>query len=248
MTLESAIGRIISPYKKQVSICLYHENDCLEQSNDTIRVPSASLIKLAVLATILDDGVPLERVVHFAPEQSVGGAGVLQLLDASEMTIGHLAALMISDSDNTASNVLIKTISMKRVNEWLIGHGYTATSIQRYLMDSTALSNGLDNWTSANEAVRLLRYLLNHFSIVRPWFANQQFRGKLPLLFDELPHRFQVYNKTGEGPKIDHDVAHFSNGETTYDVAVLTVGLPNRLVMTTLMAQIGQTIADTLMN
>lgn len=82
--------------------------------------PTASLIKVPVLVTLhalveqglisLDDKLTVLRI------DKVGGAGQLQFLhDGAEITVGDAAWLMTTISDNTATNLLLDRIVIRRV-------------------------------------------------------------------------------------------------------------------------------------
>lgn len=246
MTLSDTIKTQIAPYKDYVSICLYDEDQLVYSHRADQQQPAASLIKLAILATQLDVSTNLNEPISLASTPTVGGAGVVQLLHTNTLPVSDVLALMIAVSDNYAANLMIQHLSMARINDWLTTHGFTQTILQRQLMDSECAAKGLDNFTTAQEAIDLLRYLLNTYPQVRPWFLKQQFRSKLPVTFDELPTDILVYNKTGEGPKVDHDVARFERSKHHIDLAVMTSGIDNRLEVMQLFGQLGQTIANSL--
>lgn len=82
--------------------------------------PTASLIKVPVLVTLhalaeqgligFDDKLTVLRI------DKVGGAGQLQFLhDGAEITVGDAAWLMTTISDNTATNLLLDRIVIRRV-------------------------------------------------------------------------------------------------------------------------------------
>lgn len=208
--------------------------------------PSASLIKLAILNEILDSQVDLNQSIVVSGKKPVGGAGVLQLLSQADWCLRDLLALMISDSDNFASNILIHHFSTRSINHYLEDHHFQTTRLNRYLMDSHALEQGVDNQTNAAESLRLLEMALSHGDIVTNWFKNQQFRYKLPGNFDESGDAIQVFNKTGEGNQIDHDVARFVYGKHSLEIAMLTLSTSDRMNVISIFNQIGQLAAEEL--
>ncbi|GAW99390.1 serine hydrolase [Secundilactobacillus mixtipabuli] len=242
MSLQTEVDQLIAPYKNLVSICMYDTDELVYSHHSHQQMPAASLIKLAILATELERNEDLSQLIKVKETPAVGGAGVLKLMAQSEWSLADLLALMISVSDNYAANAVIDHLTMQVVNQWLAVNHYQETSLQRRLMDVEAKVSGHENLTSAFEALRLFRGLMAHYPKSTQWFLNQQFRGKLPLLMDETATDVAIYNKTGEGPLIDHDVARFSKKGHYIDVAVLTQGFTNRLTAISLMAQIGQLV------
>ncbi|WP_268912906.1 serine hydrolase [Lentilactobacillus sp. SPB1-3] len=210
---------------------------------------SASLIKLAVLNALVDQQVPFDNLVPIDDQDFVGGSGVISLLQPSEMTVRGLLNMMISVSDNTATNILIAYLGgLESVNQWLRDHGFVKTSLNRLMMDQEAIKSGHDNVISAKEALKLLQMALSRSSEITDWFVDQQFRYKLPGNFDELGLPITVANKTGEGKSLDHDAARFMFGDQVIDIVLLTSDFSNRSDSIQLFNQIGELIAQTILN
>jgi beta-lactamase class A len=131
------------------------------------KFPTASLIKVAVLVTLfdlvekgmmsLDDGLTLSRI------DKVPGSGTLQFMhDGLELTVRDAAWLMSTTSDNTATNLILDKVGIRRVWEKMDSLGLRQTRIHakvflaRYTSlapDSTA-KYGL-GVTTPNEMTRL---------------------------------------------------------------------------------------------
>jgi beta-lactamase class A len=82
--------------------------------------PSASLIKVAVLVTLLDEvqrgRVSLDERSTMIGRDRVGGSGVLKhMRTGTELTIEDLAWLMIVLSDNTATNLILDKLDVRTV-------------------------------------------------------------------------------------------------------------------------------------
>lgn len=242
MSIQTQLDELIAPYKNSVSVSMYNTNKLAYSHLEHQQVPAASMIKLAILATQLQRREDLNQLINVSKTPTVDGAGVLKLMGKSQWTLNDLLGLMISVSDNYAANVIIDHLSMTAVNQWLVENGYADTKLQRRLMDTEAKVQGRENLISAADAIRLFRYLMKQFPQTQNWFLNQQFRGKLPLMMDETATDVRIYNKTGEGPLIDHDVARFSKDGHSIDIVVLTWGITDRLAVITLMGKIGQLI------
>ena len=112
------------------------------QTNETVGFladeifPTASVIKLPVLLTLmqqvedgeysLDDPLMLRRADY------VAGSGLLQHLSPGlTMPIRDWAFLMMSISDNLATNVLIDHVGLDEVNDWLDEHDYPDIRLHR---------------------------------------------------------------------------------------------------------------------
>lgn len=122
---------------------------------------SASIIKLAILGTLLDQAqsgvLSLDGTVTVSPSDIVGGTGVIQASGAGESyTYRQLAAYMIQDSDNVATNLIIDAVGMPAVNEYASEIGLTQTMLNRRMMDFAA---GEENYMSANDVARMLQLI-----------------------------------------------------------------------------------------
>ena len=122
---------------------------------------SASIIKLAILGTLLDQAqsgvLSLDDMVTVSPSDMVGGTGVIQASGAGgSYTYRQLAAYMIQDSDNIATNLIIDAVGMPAVNEYASEIGLTQTVLNRRMMDFAA---GDENYTSANDVARMLQLI-----------------------------------------------------------------------------------------
>jgi beta-lactamase class A len=82
--------------------------------------PTASLIKVTVLVTLFDlvehDSMSLDDPIRVQHIDKVPGSGMLQFLHNNiEVTVRDAAFLMATVSDNTATNLLIDKIGIRRI-------------------------------------------------------------------------------------------------------------------------------------
>lgn len=109
--------------------------------------PTASTIKLPVLITLMDQveaGLySLEEKLALRRADIVGGSGILQhLTPGATLTIRDWAFLMMSISDNTATNVLIDHVGLANVQKWLADHKYEDVQLHNKI-DFPALKDDL---------------------------------------------------------------------------------------------------------
>jgi beta-lactamase class A len=132
--------------------------------------PSASLIKVAVLVTLLDEvqkgTIGLDERMGMVSRDRVGGSGVLKHMQPGlPLTVGDAAWLMVTLSDNTATNLVLDKVNVRTVWQKMESLGLPHTKIHSktflrstsVAMDSSA-KYGL-GVTTPDETVRLFALL-----------------------------------------------------------------------------------------
>jgi beta-lactamase class A len=134
--------------------------------------PTASLIKVpiavALMQQVAQGQIALDDRITVLKIEKVPGAGILQFLhDGAEITIRDAAWLMLTLSDNTATNLLLSRVEMRRVWEAMEQRGLPRTKVHSKVFlrlasvapDSSA-KYGL-GVTTPNEMARLFGMLAN---------------------------------------------------------------------------------------
>jgi beta-lactamase class A len=126
----------------------------------TTPFPTASTIKIAILYELfkqVDQGrLTLDEVRPLDRRHVVGGAGTLQHLTTPALSLRDHAILMILQSDNTATNVVIDAVGAQAVTERMAALGLGQTRLQRRMMDLEAARQGRENLSSPADLARLL--------------------------------------------------------------------------------------------
>ncbi|MBW3533808.1 MAG: class A beta-lactamase-related serine hydrolase [Gemmatimonadetes bacterium] len=131
-------------------------------ANQDLVFPQGSAIKIPILLELFrraeDDPDILLRRVEITDDVAVGGSGVLQHLTrrGSALSLEDLAVLMITESDNTATNVLIRTVGMDAVNALMDRLGAPSTRLQREMIRPDASARGEENLSTPAEAAMLM--------------------------------------------------------------------------------------------
>lgn len=197
--------------------------------NGDMPLLAASVIKLPVMVEAfrqMTDGV-VGRNERFTvhPEDKFPGCGALNLLhDGLEVTFHDLVTLMITFSDNTATNLVIKRIGMDAVNANNQRLGLSGTRLNRLLFDEEASAKGIENYVSACDMGKLLEMIYRKTLLseqasceMLDILLEQRLNGKLPL---PLPRDTAVAHKTGEDDGITNDVG-IVEGAHPYIICIL---------------------------
>jgi beta-lactamase class A len=133
--------------------------------------PTASLIKMSVLITLFDlvekDSIALDDRITVLKIDKVPGSGMLQNLhDGTEVTVRDAAFLMSTISDNTATNLLLDKIAIRRTWKKMESLGLTHTKIHHKSFRRDNTSVAMDSSmkyglgvTTPNEMARLFELL-----------------------------------------------------------------------------------------
>ncbi len=215
------------------------------------RLPSASVIKVGILGALYAAAeraeLELDELRTFCERDRVPGSGVLNHLHAGlGVTLSDLAHLMITVSDNTASNMLIDRLGCAAVNEFLVGAGCRGSALGRKFYDFEARDRGLDNWAVADEFTGMLASLAGQAMIspvadeaVLAVMKKQQFTGRIPAL---LPEGTVVANKTGSITGICHDAGVIYTESERIVLSVFTQGVSSPAEAEGLIRRIALTI------
>ncbi|MDB4950781.1 MAG: putative beta-lactamase precursor [Gemmatimonadetes bacterium] len=199
--------------------------------------PSASLIKVSVLVTLLDEvrkgTLSLDERSTLIRRDRVPGDGVLTVMDGGlQPTLGDLARLMISISDNTATNLLLDKLNIRTT--WAkmdsLGLPHTRIHSKVYLrVASVAVDSSVKyglGVTTPNEMVRLFS-LLDEGRAVSPALDSVAIgmlrdNRDLTKLVRWLPETISAAHKTGEVDQSRNDCGILYGPEQPIAVCVMT--------------------------
>lgn len=198
--------------------------------------PSASLVKIPIMLSCFmaaqEGRLKLEDSLRLKRSYKTGGSGVLKDLSAgSKVTIEELIKLMITDSDNTATNMLIDLLGLDYLNKSFKDLGLKNTNLSRRMLDFKYRKKGVENFTTAEDAAYLLgkfyrkEFINSEISEKCIWFLMQQKKNdRIPA---KLPVGTIVAHKTGLERNICHDVGIVYTAKGNFLICVLTKNANN---------------------
>jgi beta-lactamase class A len=178
--------------------------------------PTASLIKVSILVTVYDlveqGKLGLDDPLTVLKLDKVGGSGLLQFMhDNATVTVHDAAWLMTTISDNTATNILLDRIIIRRVWDKMeqLGLMHTKVHSKSFLRNSSVAMDSSVKYglgvTTPNEMARLFELLSNGKAVspkadsaMRYILAHNENFEKLQRFVDGL----DVPHKTGETDQV----------------------------------------------
>ncbi len=203
--------------------------------NATASLPAASTIKIPVMVEVFRQmelgRLDLGTIVHLEYADRDSGWGDLADAPAgTRRTVKQLLWLMITKSDNTATNMLIRKVGRTHINATMSGLGLRSTYLGDYIRSETdTIRYALR--TSPHDMVSLLDSIARD-RLVDEWssremlaiLTGQTHNGLLP---EPLPKSVKIAHKTGSLHDTLNDVGIvYENGEP-YVIAVMTTQLPD---------------------
>lgn len=181
--------------------------------NPEMVFPAASLAKLPILVELArqlagpESAYTWETRLEVPEEARVPSDGVLANLSPElRPTIHDLAHLMITISDNTASNVLLDLLGLDAINVSMRELGLKETRLERRFIDFEARRAGRDNWTTAADMALLLTHIqrgrIPERARLLQILLRQNFYHILPAYWNE---ELLFAHKTGGLEGIMHD-------------------------------------------
>lgn len=238
-----------------------HTNERFEHNPDQ-RFYAASLIKVPIMAAVFTDvyqgKYSFQDKYILRQEDLVGGCGVLQhLTPGMPITIYDLVMLMIIQSDNSATNILIDRVGAETIRQVMQKYQMTNSQFYNKLMMIPAELEGYNEVTSGDMASiyrfmangKILSYnsCLQMISILK----KQQIRDSIPFHLPDpdsdviggLP-RWELANKTGNVTNINHDVGILYVRDSAILISLLSKDAEEKRAKDT-MGKIGRLIYET---
>ncbi|HEV7746804.1 MAG TPA: serine hydrolase [Pyrinomonadaceae bacterium] len=137
LTLDALVRAEVSQFKGKVSLFAKNlDTGATYDLGGDDRVPTASTIKIAIMveafARVTEGKAKWTDEVILTKEKKVGGSGILgEFSDGLHLTLRDAVNLMMTMSDNTATNLVIDVLSANAVNARMDSLGFKETRLMR---------------------------------------------------------------------------------------------------------------------
>jgi beta-lactamase class A len=199
--------------------------------NQDAPFPAASMVKVPIMASCFyasaNGELDLKKFLELKGRCKVSGSGILKTMpERAEFTIEDLIELMIAESDNTATNMLIDYLGYEYLNRTFKKLGLKNTTLVRKMMDFRFRSQGKENFTSARDLALLFKKIYkgrliddSHSQKCLSFLKEQKMRDRIPR---RLPPGTIVAHKTGLENLVCHDAGIVFTPKGDFLICVLT--------------------------
>ncbi|TVR70031.1 MAG: serine hydrolase [Sphaerobacteraceae bacterium] len=193
---------------------------------------AASVIKIPVMIEIfqqIDAGRrTLDDLHTLSAEDKTPGSGVLlEMHEGLNLSLYDLLYLMMSISDNTATNLLIDFAGMDAVNQRMRNWGMKGTTLNRKMQGKAATPGQKENYLVPAECSEMIRKILvgeaataESCQLMTKILTTQQNKQRLarPLTPE---HEIEFGSKTGTVKGVCNDCGFYRKGDNVLILSVL---------------------------
>ncbi|MBQ7006390.1 MAG: serine hydrolase [Oscillospiraceae bacterium] len=198
-----------------VSVAVHDYKSGYSIAGSDKKMKSASVIKLFVMEyafSLIDKG-------EITADTLINGRSLAELME-----------LMITVSDNNATNTLIEHFGMDKLNAYFAFAGYTGTVLGRKMLDFDALAKGKDNYTTSNDVMKFMDrlYASKDRGSSKQMLSIMKRQKVATKIRRDIPGDAEIANKTGELSDVENDVGIIftPNGDCALVVLINNVTSP----------------------
>lgn len=237
--LRQAILPHVSAHLGEVAVSIKHlKTDASFQYRSDQTMPTASLIKLPLMVAVYHAAargdLELKKSIVLTADDKVPGSGILtdHFSDGATLALRDYVRLMIRDSDNTATNIVIDHVGLAETAQLMESLGLPNTKLHSkvYRRDTSIFPERSQRFgigsTTAEEMVTLLTRL--HEQELADEADTQQMLGHLQACSDRsklaryLPANAKIFHKSGSIGNCRTDAGIIDTATGPVIVCVLT--------------------------
>jgi beta-lactamase class A len=159
---------------------------------------------------------------------------LLHLHAGLELTLADLVYLMISISDNTATNVLIELAGMENINRTMRDLGMSESTLGRLMKGRPAIENEQENWATPDDYAFLMEAILTQRAAqpsscdaMMAMLEKQQCTNRISRY---LPPGVRWGSKTGQIDGVTNDVGFVTTERGSLVISAFCEKLPDQHV------------------
>ena len=226
----------------------------LYEKDSHVQMVSASTIKVPIMCCalheVLHHKLALDQMIYVSQQDILSDSQVFED-GPTHMSLLDLIYWMIITSDNTATNVLIKTLGMNTINEYIQTElKVNSTKVERIMLDYEAVKQGKNNYTSQQDQMMIYTKLFNQ-EILNKELCDLALeilyaQRCQDLIMRYIPYPVPYAHKTGELDYLIHDCGVMTINQQLYYIGFSAYECKDINGNTKLAGTIGKLIYDAL--
>lgn len=209
----------------------------LFEKNAERQIASASTIKMLIMVEayrcFAAGKLDLNEKIGISNAQKVEFS-LISEMNTNQYTVKDLILLMMTISDNTATNVLIDLLGMEDINNTSKELGLRGTILQRKMMDFEAAKEGRQNLTIPRDLLMLLEKLYK-YEILTPSACDEMLKImstaiNRDFMIRDLPADIKCAHKPGELDGLNHDVGIIYAPSGDFALGIFATGLKDNIL------------------
>lgn len=227
---------------------------------------SASIIKVPIMAAVFahaaEGKCSLSETIKIREEDIVPGDGILKNLSPRmEWTVYDLIVLMIIESDNTATNLLIELVGKENIGVHMKSWGFHISRLHHKLQISPDRKPDDSNVITPREINKFLIDMafgrivsINACRQMIDIMKQQKMNDLLPRLLPDTEgpigriSNWELAHKTGYVSGIEHNVGLLYLPGNTFSVTVLSKNVPTREEPKEIIGKLGKWLYEKTLN
>ncbi len=247
----STLAQAVAAAEEQakVGVAVFGPGDTTWSHNGTLRFQAASTVKIGIMVEIyrkIDRGeLALDDVYTLSRADKTPGSGVLtQMHSGIQLTLADILYLMMSISDNTATNYLIDLGEFAAINATMQDLGMGKSVLARKMAGRSAENPNLENWAAPDDYARSIKAILDGTAASPASCAamvttlEQQQNGRRIGRNVPTGEGYSWGTKTGSLEGVCNDVGFVATPQGTMIIAVFTANVPDQITGEQLIADI----------
>lgn len=251
--IRNVIDKSLETMSGEFSIVLKDlKNDSMLYEKDSARqVPSASTIKILIMIEafnqLLKGELDLNEKLAVKSDEKVGFS-LVTVMNTDCYTLRDYIILMMTVSDNTATNVMMDRLGIDSINATGKALGLCKTKLQRKMMDFKAAEEGRQNFTSARDMACMVEKLYRH-AILTPEACEEMLsimsiNTRKDDIARYLPPEIRVAHKGGTLDNLNHDIGIVFHPHGDYLLGIFGTELPNNIEGEEYIAQLSKKLFE----
>ena len=223
-------------------------NESWSHRGDT-QFPAASTIKIMIMIEIyrmIDRGeLILDNNHILQAEEKSNGSGILRHMHSGlQLSLNDLLYLMMSISDNTATNILLTYAGMDKINTTMRKLDMTRSILGRPFQGRLAIAGEQENFTTSNDIVRALGAIIGGkvatetaCKSMLTMFEKQQNRHRIGR-YVPTTQEYSWGSKTGTNMGVVNDAGYVKSSQGTMIIAIYCRGVTDEVTGERIIAEI----------